>query len=173
MAEVSTAQAPAKKPTPPASGPLSSLETWLYEMLVVKAPFQLPKGLTNFIVQYGPWITLVVAVLLLPAVLVVLGLGTLVGSFGAYYGAGVGLLYWLALAALVVQIVVMFLSVPMLLKRQRNGWLLLFYADLVSFAYSVLNSFSSPYALSGLIGAAVSVVVGMYVLFQIRSYYTK
>lgn len=174
MAEVSTAQAPVKKPTPPVSGPLASLEAWLYEMLVVKAPFQLPKELTNFIVQYGPWITLVLAILLLPAVLVVLGLGTFVGAFGAYYGTNVGLFYWLAIVALVVQIAIMFLSVPMLLKRQRNGWLLLFYASLFSFVYSVLNSFSSPYTLvGGLIGAAIGVVIGMYVLFQVRSYYVK
>lgn len=174
MAEASTAHAIAKKPTPPVSGPLASLEAWLYEMLVVKAPFQLPKEVTNFIVQYGPWITLVIAVLMLPAILAVIGLGAFVGSIGAYYGAGVGLIYWLAMAALVVQVGVMFVSIPMLLKRQRNGWLLLFYADIFSFAYGVLNSLSSPYALvGGLIGAAVSIVIGMYVLFQIRSYYTK
>lgn len=174
MAEVSTAQAAAKKPTPPVSGPLASLEAWLYEMLVAKAPFQLPKELTNFIVQFGPWITLVVAILLLPAVLAVLGISAFVGSYASFYGAQVGLFYWLAIVALVVQLAFMFISVPMLLKRQRNGWLLLFYASLFNFAYAVFNALSSPLTImGGVIGAAIGLVIGLYVLFQIRSYYVK
>jgi hypothetical protein len=174
MAEVSTAHAAAKKPTPPVSGPLASLEAWLYEMLVVKAPFQLPKEITNFIVQYGPWITLVVGILLLPAVLAVLGIGALVGSYASFYGTQVGLFYWLAIVALIVQLAFMFISIPMLLKRQRNGWLLLFYAGLFNFVYAVLNSLSTPYAvLGGIFAAVIGLVIGQYVLFQIRSHYTK
>lgn len=173
MAET-VSNVPSTKPTPAPSGPLAALEAWLYDMLVVKAPFQLPKGLTDFIVQYGPWITLVIAVLMLPAVLVVLGLGAAVGNISAYYGANVGFFYWLAMLVLVAQIVIMFVSVPMLLKRQRQGWLLIFYADIASFAYGILGSLSSPYsAVSGVIGALIGVVIGMYVLFQIRGYYVK
>lgn len=168
------AQAPAKTPTPPVSGPLASLEAWLYDMLVVKAPFQLPKEFTNFVVQYGPWITLVIGVLSLPAVLAVIGFGTLVGGIAGAYGIATGPFYWLSIVALIAQIAVMFISVPMLLKRQRQGWLLIFYADLLSVIYSVLNSLGNSYGfLGGLIGAAISFVIGMYILFQIRSYYTK
>ena len=173
MAEASTPHV-SVKPTPPVSGPLATLEAWLYDMLVVKAPFQLPKELTNFIVQYGPWITLVIAVLMLPAVLAVLGLSAFVGSLGAYYGANIGLFYWLSIVALVIQIAIMLISVPMLLKRQRQGWLLIFYADIASFTYSLLGSLSSPYSMvGGVLGALISVVIGMYILFQIRSYYVK
>lgn len=174
MAEAANAHTPPKTPSPATSGPLASLEAWLYEMLVFKAPFQLPKDLTDFIVKYGPWITLVIGVLSLPAVLAVIGFGTLVGGIAGAYGVATGPFYWLSMLALIAQIAVMFISVPMLLKRQRQGWLLIFYANILSVAYSVLSSFGSSYSvLGGLIGAAIGFVIGMYILFQIRSYYTK
>jgi hypothetical protein len=175
MTEKTSTTLPSKTPTPPVSGPLAQFEAWLYDMLVVKAPFQLPKGLTDFLVQYGPWITLVLAVLSLPALLAVLGLGVFVGGLGAYYaGVNASIFYWLSMVVLAAQIVVMFVSVPMLLKRQRNGWLLLFYVEMFYVAYTVLGALANPYGFVGsLIGAAIGAVIGFYVLFQIRSYYTK
>lgn len=174
MAEQVTQPTPAKNPSPAVSGPLASLEAWLYEMLVVKAPFQLPKGLTDFLVKYGPWITLVLAVLLLPVIFAVFAIGSIVGSAVAPYAGAYGPAYWLAIGMLVVQVAVMFISIPMLLKRQRSGWLLLFYADLLSFVYGVFNSFSYGYfSFGSIVGALLGLVIGMYVLFQIRHYYVK
>jgi len=163
-----------KEPKPPASGPLAGLEAWLYDMLVAKAPFQLPKGLTDFLVQYGPWLILIGAVLSVPAALTLLGLGgTLYSTWGAYAGVNTSML-WLPAMALIAQLVVMFAAVPMLLKRKRSGWQLLFYAELVYVAYAVLNVIVAPYNLFGsLIGSAIGLVIGLYILFQIRSYYTN
>jgi predicted neutral ceramidase superfamily lipid hydrolase len=175
MAEKTSASVPVSKPVPAVSGPLASLEAWLYDMLVVKAPFQLPKGFTDFLVSFGPWITLVVGILLLPAILAVFTIGSLVGVAGsAYYATAVGPSYWLSILMLVVQVVIMFISVPMLLKRKRNGWLLLFYADLLSFVYGVVNGFSyNNFPLTSIVTSLISLVIGLYVLFQIRRYYTK
>lgn len=170
----STQPTPSKTPHPPVSGPLAGLESWLYDMLVVKAPFQLPKSFTDWLVKYGPWVTLVIAVLLLPLVFTVIGLSTFVGGLAGSYGVAVGPTYWLALLALVAQIAVMFISVPMLLKQQRKGWQLLFYAELFNIAYVIVNGFGSSYTVvSSLVSAAVSAVIGFYILFQIRHYYTK
>ncbi|MFN4212498.1 MAG: chromate transporter, partial [Microgenomates group bacterium] len=54
-------------------------------------------------------------------------------------------------------------AVPGLFKRQRKGWLYLFYASLVSLVYSLLSG--------GIGGALVVAVIGWYILFQVREYY--
>lgn len=181
VAPQTPASAPAPKPsatpTPPASGPLAALETTFYDWFVYKAPFQLPVGLTDFIVKFGPWITLVLGILMLPALLAVFTIGSVVGTVATAYGA-VGyqpsIFYWLAMIVLLAQVVIMFVSIPMLLKQKRNGWLLLFYADLVSIVYGVVNSFAYGYfAIGGLIWTAISAAIALYILFQIRRYYTK
>ena len=166
---------PPTNPTPPTSGPFAALEAWLYTYLVVKAPFQLPVGLKEFIVKYGPWITLVLGILLLPAIFAIFTLGSLVGTVASMYtSVTVGPMYWIAMLLLVVQIVIMFVSVPMLLKRKRSGWLLVFYADLLSLGYSIFSSFSYGYfTIGSLIGGLIGATIGFYFLFQIRSYYTK
>lgn len=172
---IDTKESPSRTPQPPVSGPLASLEAKLYEWLVFKAPFQLPLGLTDFIVKFGPWITLVIGILMLPALFAVFTIGSIVGTVGVGYGAYVyqpGPLYWLGLLVLLAQVVIMFVSIPMLLKRKRNGWLLLFYADLVSVVYGVLNSFAYGYfSIGSLIWTLISAVIALYILFQIRRYY--
>ncbi len=166
---------PSATPTPPASGPLAALETTFYDWFVYKAPFQLPVGLTDFIVKFGPWITLVLGLLMLPALFAVFTIGAAVGALASYgYGYQVGPMYWIGIVVLLVQVVIMFVSIPMLLKQKRNGWLLLFYANLVSIVYGVVNSFAYGYfAFGGLIWTLISAVIGFYILFQIRRYYTK
>lgn len=172
---------PSVKPEPPVSGPLAGVEAWLYDMLVVKAPYQLPKAAKEWIVKYGPWITLVVGIILvltvIPALIAAMAITStatfVAGSiYSAAVAASVGPMFYLALAVLAVQLVIMFMSVPMLLKRQRKGWVLVFYSSVVSLVYSVLNTFSYGYfsfgsLLMGLISAAIS----LYFIFQIRSYY--
>lgn len=163
-------------PKPPVSGPLAVLEAKLYEWFVAKAPFHLPKDFKEFVVKYGPWATLVIGILLLPLILAALGASILVGSVATAYGVDrIGLFYWLAIVMLVVQIAVMFYSVPKLLARERFGWQLIFYASVANIAYSVLNG-----AATGLASFVVSITLGLvpalaglYVIFQIREYYTK
>ena len=172
---------PPVQPEPAVSGPLAKLEAWLYEMLVVKAPYQLPKGLKNWIVQYGPWITLVLGIILLltviPALMAAVAVTSLTSSYyGGIYGAAVaasvGPMFYLSLAVLAVQLVIMFISIPMLLKRQRKGWLLVFYSNIVSLVYSAVNTFSyGGFNIGGLFMGVISAAIGLYFIFQIRSYY--
>jgi len=165
---------PSKSPMPPVSGPLAQLEAWMYDMLVYKAPYQLPKGFTDWVViNTALGLALVIGVLMLPLILGVFTVSTYVGVYASYFTVSVSPLYYVAIAMLVIQVIVMFISIPMLLKRQRAGWLLLFYADLVSLAYSVFNSFSYGFNFGGLLMGLIGAAVGFYVVFQIRSYYTK
>lgn len=172
---------PPKAPSPAVSGPLAQFEAWLYDVLVVKAPFQIPMAAKDWIVRYGPWITLVAGILLvvmvLPGLMVALAVAGYVaanaGLYGTVFAGGVvGPMYFLAIAILVLQLIVMFISVPMLMKRQRRGWLLLFYSAVVSLVYTVFNAFSYGFFdLGGLLLGLIGATIGMYVIFQIRSYY--
>jgi hypothetical protein len=172
---------PSKSPEPPVSGPLAQFEAWLYDMLVVKAPFQLPAGVKEWIVKYGPWIALVGGILailfVVPTFFAALAVtsyssAVLGGVYGAAVMASVGPMFYISLVVLALQLIILFVSVPMLLKRQRKGWMLVFYSEVISLVYTVLNTFSYGYfnfgtLLGGLIGAAI----GFYFVFQIRSYY--
>ena len=168
---------PSATPTPPVSGPLAALEAKFYEWFVYKAPFQFPAGLTDFIVKAAPWITLVIAILLVPFLFTAISGALFVSSLVAAYGVVTTqptFMLWISLLVLVAQIIIMFVAVPKLLKRQRSGWLLVFYADLVSLAFGIVNSFAYGYfALGSIIWALISAAIGLYVLFQVRRFYVK
>jgi hypothetical protein len=128
--------------------------------LVKKAPFQLPDGAKEWIVQFGPWITVVLLILTLPLLLVALGLGTLLMPFGGVgYASGFGILTLFV----VVEIGLMIAALPGLFNRKLGGWRLLFYSQLVSLVYSLL----SGNIISGLIVGLIS----LYILFQVRPLY--
>lgn len=145
-----------------ANASLSNLETTLNEYFVKKAPFQLPVGVKEFIVSFGPWITLVMLVLSLPLILAAIGLGAILAPFAVLGGANaaaftVGTVF--SLATLVLEA----MALPGLFKRKKAGWNLLFYASLVSVAGALV-------ALD-LVGAVLSAVIGWYFIFQVRSMY--
>ena len=145
-----------------ANASLSNLETTLNEYFVKKAPFQLPVGVKEFIVSFGPWITLVMLVLSVPIILAAIGLGAILAPFAVLGGANaaaftVGTVF--SLATLVLEA----MALPGLFKRKKAGWNLLFYASLVSVAGALV-------ALE-LVGAVLSAVIGWYFIFQVRSMY--
>lgn len=169
---------PSATPTPPVSGPLAALEATFYEWFVYKAPWQFPAGLSDFIVKAAPWISLVIAIILVPFVLTAISGALFVTSLVAAYGNGITaqptFMLWISLAVLIAQIVIMFVSVPKLLKRQRSGWLLVFYADLISLVYGIFSSFAYGYfAIGSIIWALISAALGLYILFQVRRFYVK
>ena len=134
--------------------------------LVKKAPFQIPDGAREWIVKYGPWITVVLLLISLPAIFLLLGIGAFLTPFaGAGYGYGYayGFAYWPSMLGLVAHVVLMGLALPGLFARKMSGWTLMFYAQAVSAIAAIL----SMSIISGLIGALIS----FYILFQIRSLY--
>lgn len=169
---------PSQTPVPPVSGPLAALEATFYEWFVAKAPFQFPPHVSDAIVKIAPWITLVLALIMVPFIIMAISGALIVASVVTAYGvtnaARPTFMLWLALLVLIAQVVVMFVSVPKLLKYQRNGWLLVFYADLINIVYGLFNSLAYGYfAIMSIIWALISAAIGLYVLFQIRHHYTK
>ncbi len=128
--------------------------------LVQKAPFQIPANAKEWIVHYGPWITVVLLVLALPPLLFVLGIGAAFMPFGGIgYAAG----FTYLTIVLIAELGLMVAALPGLFARKMSGWQLLFYAQILSFVFSLLSG--------SLVGAVVGVVISMYLLFQVRPLY--
>jgi hypothetical protein len=128
--------------------------------LVKKAPFQIPDGGREWIVKFGPWITVVLLILTLPLLLAALGLGALFMPFGGVgYATGFGLLT----IAVVIEVGLMIAALPGLFARKMAGWQLLFYSQLVAIVVNVLSG--------NIVSALLMGLIGLYILFQIRPLY--
>ncbi len=141
---------------------LEQLDTLLTEYLVKKAP-PLPGEIKEFLVKFGPWISLVLGLLLLPVVLAVFGLGAILSPIAWGIGGRFGANYMLGMLVALVQMGLQFAAISGLMKREMRGWKLLFYATLVGGVYSLVQ-----YNILGLI---IGTGLGLYFLYQIKSYY--
>jgi hypothetical protein len=147
---------------------LPGLEGFFDTYLRIKAPFQLPAGVKEFIVKYGPWITLVVLILaaiaIIPLTLLALGLTAANAPFAVAAGyGGSTIMAFVSIILGIVTLVLEAIAIPKLLKRQLSGWKLVYYAALISALSSLLNL--------NIISLVLGLLISMYVLFQIREYY--
>jgi hypothetical protein len=128
--------------------------------LVKKAPFQIPDGGREWIVKFGPWITVVLLILTLPLLLVALGVGVVFIPWGgAGYAAGFGFLTLVVL----IELGLMIAALPGLFARKMSGWQLLFYSQLVSIVYNLLTG--------SIVGGLLFGLIALYILFQVRTLY--
>jgi hypothetical protein len=129
-----------------------------------KAP-ALPKNAREILVKVLPWIALVFGILGVLGSISGLGLLTVfspLALFGgaegvASYGTGfIAALFWL------VSSVLMLAAFPGLQGHKLQGWNLMFWSEVASVVGAVLSL-----SLGGVLGA----VIGVYLLFQIKSHY--
>jgi uncharacterized membrane protein HdeD (DUF308 family) len=80
---------------------------------------------------------------------------------------------WLGLILLITEAVLYIAAFPAIRARKKSGWDLLFYAMLVNVVYGVVVLFTSYGSLVSLIGTLIGSGIGLYLLFQIRSSYSK
>jgi hypothetical protein len=128
--------------------------------LVKKAPFQIPEAGRELIVKFGPWLIVILLVISLPALLFIFGVGSALMPFG---GVGYATGFGLAAIFLVVQLALQVAALPGLFARKMSGWTLLFYSTIVGFIHSLVS-----YAI---IGGIIGTLIGLYLLFQVRSLY--
>lgn len=141
---------------------MNGLTDTLELYLVKKAP-ALPPGAKEVIVKFAPWITLILLVLALPAVLALIGLGTVLAPFAYMGGVSAGTGFTLSLVILAISVVLEALAIPGLFKRTKQGWNLVFYSTLLSLVSSLVSY--------NIVGGLISALIGLYILFQVRSYY--
>lgn len=127
--------------------------------LVKKAPFQIPDNAREWIVKWGPWITVFLLIISLPFLLLALGISAVFLPFSGVYAPGIAF----AWVFLVVQLGLMVASLPGLFARTAAGWRMAFYARLAGILFGLL----SYQIVSALLGG----LIGLYILFQIRTLY--
>lgn len=147
---------------------LPGLEGFFDTYLHIKAPFQLPANVKEFIVKYGPWITLVIliiaALVIIPLALLALGLTAASAPFSVAAGYGGNAVMGIISAIIgVATLVLEAIAIPKLLKRQLGGWKLVYYAALLSALGSLISL--------NIVSLVLGLLISMYVLFQIREYY--
>lgn len=143
---------------------LGQLEDTLNDYLVKRAPFQIPPNGKEAIVNFGPWITLVLLVISVPIIIAALGLTAILSPF-AFMGGGVyaGLNFMLGGVVLLVSAILQAVAIPKLMHRQKSGWNLVFYSSLMNILASLLRF--------DIVGALIGGLLGLYILFQVREYY--
>ena len=164
---------------------LASLEKSLDEIFDKNAP-QLPAGLKKFIVQYLPYINLVIGVLTLVAAWSLWNAAHTVNSLvdytsnlSAIYGGEqistnrLTFTVWLALGVLIVEALIYLAAFPGTRARKKSGWNLLFYALLINLAYGIVVAFTDYGGFGSILGSLIGSAIGAYFLFQIRSSYTS
>jgi len=142
--------------------PQGFMETLEY-YLVTKAPFQIPANVKEMIVQFGPWLACIVLLATIPLFLTFLGLGSMFLFYSPYYMVGGGNWY-MHFIFTAITFVLEIVALPGLFGRKMFGWNMIFYATVVSFLGSVLSG--------NVIGGIIFAIISLYVLFQIRSYYS-
>lgn len=163
---------------------LRSLEKNLDEVFDKNAP-DLPAGAKKVIVEYLPYINLVLGVLTLAAAWGLYNaahtVNSIVESFNnlsvTYGGTKIATSHltftvWLAIATLAVEAVLYIAAFPGTKARKKSGWDLLYYALLINVVYGIIAAFTSYGGAGRLIGSLIGSSIGAYFLFQIRSSYT-
>jgi Na+/melibiose symporter-like transporter len=154
------------------SGILANLEGKLNLYLVEKAPFQLPENVKEILVKIAPWLSLIVFVITLPSFLIIFGVGSFFSTFNTYI-VGYSTMFYVSTVFVGIQLLMLGLSIPGLFGRKRSAWNLLFYSELISILAGVFSWLNWPGHIGSLIGTAISALIGLYLIFQLRSYYTN
>ena len=144
----------------------NKLEETLNEYLAKKAP-ALPENVKETLVSFGPYLAIIGIVISIPAILALLGLGALGGSFSAFmgpaYGMRYGFGYIVGLVGSVVTIVLEAMAIQGLFKRSMGAWRLMYYSSLVTILSGILQG--------SVFGAIIGGIISLYILFQLKSKY--
>ncbi|WP_128544159.1 chromate transporter [Larkinella soli] len=138
------------------------LEPELAPYFTEKAPFQIPVNIREGFVKYWPIVSLVFLILAIPAILLFLGLGTALLPASFLGGMGTGFIYTITMVLSIAGFVLSVAALPGLFNRRRQGWVLSYYAQLISLATSILGI--------SILGIFFG-LLWLLLLFQVRSYY--
>lgn len=145
----------------------------------------LPEGVRKVLVKIWPVLALVFGIFQLLAIWSLWSLGHTANEFVSYanqlsIAAGngaitpeLGFFYYLGLAVLVIDAVILLMAVMPLYAHQKKGWDLLFLGAELNLLYGLVILFDSYYGgVGSLFSTLVGSAIGFYLLFQVRDYYT-
>ncbi|HSX31962.1 MAG TPA: hypothetical protein VLF43_01770 [Candidatus Saccharimonadales bacterium] len=99
-------------------------------------------------------------------------------AVSSYYGGApvaaqhLGPFFYLALLSTTAVAVMLLLASPSLKAMKKDGWNLVFYAVLVEVVVAFLLMFSRYRGFTDFLGALLAAVIGAFLLFQVRQYFT-
>jgi len=160
---------------------LSGLEKWLDETMNKKQPVQLPVDARKWLSDNVWWLAAIGGVLSLWGAWsfwqvghYLDGVNQMTSRIAQTYGVNsyatdLGPMWYVALACMAAQGVLLLLAVSRLKAHQKSGWDLLFYVSLISLAIGVVYLLVPGYGLGSLIGSLIGAAISWFFLFQIRS----
>ncbi|MFO0704065.1 MAG: hypothetical protein U0525_05075 [Patescibacteria group bacterium] len=144
---------------------LAEFDKLCTEYLVTKAPFSIPEEWKNLIITIMAWLNVIGIIVAIPVLLALLGLGTILAPLAAISGQGLNPLSniggIIAAVFTVAGLALSIMAAPGLFKREKKAWTLSFYNVLLSMVQSLIS-----FNLGGLI---IGGLIGLYVLYQLRS----
>jgi hypothetical protein len=149
----------------------AALENWLAP-LFEKTP-HLPQGVIQTLVAIAPWLALIGGILGLLGLLSLLSFLPMLSAvpfMNMAMGGGYYAMYPLLMIALIVNgigAVLDLLAFGPLRKRQKSGWNLLFYSEILVAVSIVLNLFSGY----SVFGSVIGLLIGLWLLFEVRGQY--
>lgn len=164
---------------------MKSLEDKMQRYLLNDAPVQIPEGGKKVIVQWAPWISLVIGVLSLLSALSLWKFANdaneildYANEFGRAYGiqtseVNISMFVYISILFIVAQGLLMVLAFRGLRERSKErGWNYLLYSVLASLAYTVFSLFIEDYrGFGSFLFGIIGIVISLYILAQIKSHY--
>ncbi|CAN5135947.1 hypothetical protein BH11PAT1_BH11PAT1_7140 [soil metagenome] len=144
---------------------LSQLERTLNEYFGKKASM-LPPNIREIIVKIAPYLTIISLVLTLPAILLLVGLGsfaTVLAPVGGMHSVSSLPTMWIGILLLIPTVILDAMAIPGLFARSIVGWRYVFWGQIISVVANLLQF--------NIFGAIIGGAIGFYILFQVRSYY--
>lgn len=164
---------------------MKALENKLDELLVKKAPFQLPDSGRKALASALPYLALIGGALSLLGAWGVYQLVSFTSTLAPYayelnaaygyntgYTAVFGPMMWVSLLLLVVEAVLFFMAFAPLKARRKRGWDLVLWVSLLNVAYAVAYLVAMPNLFS-FIFSLIGSLISLYLLFQLRALYTS
>lgn len=144
---------------------LAQLEATLDEYFGKKAP-ALPQNAKEIIVKIAPYLAIVSVILTLPAILLLLGLGslaTVLSPFGGVSSVTSVPTMWFSIILLIPVVILEIMAIPGLFAKTAKAWRFMYLAQLITVVSSLVQF--------NIIGAILSALIGFYILFQVKSFY--
>lgn len=145
--------------------PLTQLEGILDEYFGKKAP-ALPQNIKEILVKIAPYLVIIGLIFTIPAILILLGLGSAVTVLapvgGAQSVASVPTM-WVGILLLVPVVILEAIAVPGLFSRKIGAWRYVFWAQLITIVSNLVRF--------DIVGGIIGAIIGFYILFQVKSLY--
>jgi len=130
----------------------------------------LPKEITNFLVTIIPWLALIGGVTgIIGAITTITG-GSAVYRMSALVGVGSSYSTYMIVASVfsLITAALLLMAFTPLKNKAAAGWAFLFWTNVVSIAQNVVSLIIWQ---GGILGIIVGVIIGLYLLYEVRPLY--